>query len=339
MELDNASSHESDPQPLDENPVDLDAEITAADVAESGEHGGASESGEAAQAVSTAEVGAAVASEGDEAVMNQDASELDDPKSIELSEEYTVRWSSLISTTNWEKGKIICQWREALMGSQSPAAAYSDEAWSRRVGGVTPQHVGRLRRVHERFGESYTSYEGIYWSHFLAALEWDDAEMWLEGAVQSQWSVSQMRRTRWESMGGNAADEPKENEVVAVSQDEDYTPVSEVEETTGFADSTRGVAEGPRPDGPDFGDEDQFDASGTTAVSDTDDDLPWDPESSGGSEESPFAKLPSLPVDVSEALEQFKLAIIRHRADSWGEVSKDDVLKALEALRNFTMLS
>ncbi|QDV24272.1 hypothetical protein [Aureliella helgolandensis] len=279
---------------------------------------------------------------GDGATDIASASEIDDPKSLELSEEFIGRWTTLISTTNWEKGQIIQQWREALMGSESPVTAYSDEAWSRRVGGVTAQHVGRLRRVSERFGESHPSYTGLYWSHFLAALDWDDAELWLEGAAQSHWSVSQMRRTRWESMGGDPAKSPSDADIQHATDDEDFTPLSEVEEDNGSG-KDRQVAEGPRSEGPDFGDENDvaLAAQGTeapgTEVEDND-DLPWEEDASSTEPvDSPFARLPSLPVDMAEALEQFKLAIIRHRANSWSEVSQDDCVQGLEALRLFAL--
>ncbi len=289
-----------------------------------------------AEMSSAVEVENAPSDELTEALSGDVPADLDDPKSIELSAEFVGRWSTLISTTNWEKGRIIIQWREALMGSESPAAAYSDEAWSRRVGGVSAQHVGRLRRVSERFGEVYTTYEGIYWSHFLAALEWDDAELWLEGAVQSGWSVSQMRRTRWESMGGKPEEKPVEADVSAASMDEDYEPLSAVDDKEAeLGDSTRAVAEGPRPDGPDFGDDDEFSPDASKASGEADDEA-WDNQP--GDEEKPFASLPSLPVDLAEAVEQFKLGIIRHRADQWSEVSQADVLKALEALKSFASL-
>ena len=113
---------------------------------------------------------------------------------------FVGRWNQLVSNTNWEKGRIIYQWREALVASQAPATEYSDEAWSSRVGGVTGQHVGRLRRVYQRFGQVYEDYPGLYWSHFQASVDWDDAEMWLEGAVQNNWSVSSMRNQRWDTM-------------------------------------------------------------------------------------------------------------------------------------------
>lgn len=260
--------------------------------------------------------------------------ELLDPKSTELSTEFVGRWSQLISTTNWEKGKIIIEWRETLIDSESAAATYSDEAWSQRVGGVTPQHVGRLRRVFERFGASYASYPALFWSHFLAAMDWDDAELWLEGASQSGWSVSQMRRTRWEANGSDPDELPRVAEVASISDDEDYSPLAEVgDEPTGKGDGPRDVSEGPRYDEPDFGDESDVGASGSATTSD-DDDLAWDDPTAQGTE-SPFAKLPSLPVDMAEALEQFKLAIIRHRASSWAEVSRGDVMLALDALKAF----
>lgn len=271
-----------------------------------------------------------------ETVVSSDDSalDLDDPKATELSSDFVGRWSELISTTNWEKGKIIHEWRETLMGNEAPVASYSDEAWSRRVGGVTPQHVGRLRRVFDRFGAEYGSYQGLYWSHFLAALDWDDAEMWLEGASRSKWSVSQMRRTRWESSGSDPSSEPNENDVVAVTHDEDYEPLAEVDGEAGVQDGSRSVAEGPRAEDPDFGDEPDGDFSPADGENLADDDsLPWEDDSTPP--DSPFANLPSLPTDFADALEQFKLAIIRHRADDWSEVEQTDVIKAIDALRVF----
>ena len=141
---------------------------------------------------------------------------------VEASTEYVGRWNRLISTTNWEKGRIICQWREALAGRR-PAASCTDDAWSRQVANVTPQHVGRLRRVFERFGQVFDQYAGLYWSHFQAAIDWPDAEMYLEGAVQNDWSVSQMRHQRWEAMGGSPELKPHDADLIVSEQDEDIS--------------------------------------------------------------------------------------------------------------------
>jgi hypothetical protein len=263
---------------------------------------------------------------------------LEDPKASELSSEFVGRWTKLISTTNWEKGRIIQEWRDALMGSEASPATFSDEAWSRRVGGVSAQHVGRLRRVHERFGDSYASYQGLYWTHFLAAMDWEDAEMWLEGAAQSSWSISEMRRTRWEALGSDPKTQPKDADLRASSDDEDFVPLNEVDPITGEDRDPYGVEQtGPRYDEPDFGDEGE---TASSKSSDDQDDLaPWEDSDTAQAvqEESPFAKLPSLPVDLAEALEQFKLAIIRHRAMAWAEVSQSDVVRTLDALKTFAL--
>ncbi|NOY29586.1 MAG: hypothetical protein GXP28_05240, partial [Planctomycetes bacterium] len=178
------------------------------------------------------------------------ASSVSQEKEVFLSEEKEVvseetatrflgQWNRLVSTTNWEKGSIICGWREALIESGAAVTDYSDEAWAQLVGNVTSQHVGRLRRVNQRFGGDSSQYEGLYWSHLQAALDWDDAEMWLEGAIQNQWSVSQMRGQRWETL--ETSPEARRNEVAAEESeiDEDLAP----EESTDSNAAEKSVAE------------------------------------------------------------------------------------------------
>lgn len=251
-----------------------------------------------------------------------------DPQVQSLSGPFIGAWSQLISTTNWEKGKIISAWREALVDSGASSTAYSDEAWSRSVGGVTSQHVGRLRRVYDRFGSEYASYQGLYWSHFLASLEWEDAEMWLEGAVQSGWSVSQMRTKRWETLGAVEADRPDENEIQSASVDEDFEPLNEIEDEGMSGESA------PLREGPDFGDSDRDELD--AVARDDDDDLPFDAPPVATQElVSPFASLPELPDDVSDAMEALKLAIVRHRSAGWESISQMEMLQVIAALQAF----
>lgn len=49
----------------------------------------------------------------------------------------------------------------------------------------------------------------------------------------------------------------------------------------------------------------------------------------------PFARLPSLPPDVSDAFESFKLAILRHKLGHWRAVDLGDVLTVLDSLKEF----
>jgi len=256
------------------------------------------------------------------------------------SEPFVGQWQGLVSTTNWEKGRIICEWRQALIDTEAPVSEYSDETWTRLVGGVTAQHVGRLRRVHERFGATRAEYQGLYWSHFHAAIDWDDAEMWLEGALQNGWSVSKMRRQRWETLGSLPANEPHDTEIVAAEFDEDYsadTPVdnivvdtvAEVVDGDAFDASTAKPKESRERKSTDSDTEGQG-ADGAAIFSD-------DPEKETVDFVRPFEKLAELPDDVTEAFESFKLVILRHKMDGWRDVSRDDVLASLDALKNLAL--
>ena len=257
--------------------------------------------------------------------------QIDDPETVELAKPFVVSWNSLISTTNWEKGRIIAQWREALISNGASSTEYSDEAWVRRVGGVTAPHVGRLRRVFDRFGSTYESYEGLYWSHFLAALDWDDAPMWLEGAKHEDWSVSAMREKRWEATGAVESQRPNGSEVIEVDMDEDVVlPAQGGGRTREYGDDPDGVASGPRPEGPDFGDEEEFaslDGSPQPKgkLKEDDDDQPQ-------VSIQPFAGLPELPDDLSDAIESLKLAVLRHKTSGWEQTDVETIQQYLDAV-------
>jgi hypothetical protein len=256
----------------------------------------------------------------------------------ETSQEFLGRWTRLVSTTNWEKGRIIHQWREALVAAGAPVELYSDEAWAARVNNVSGQHVGRLRRAFERFGSVYENYSGLFWSHFQAALEWDDAEMWLEGAVQNDWSVADMRRSRGETLG-KVAGESDDTEATALSDqfDEDSDSAEGATSRSNAATSTHSATDsgfsdysGPIHEGPDFGD----DGNGaTTAVSSFADD--GDDQLLAGEPlavQRPFADLPTLPDDLSNIMEELKIAILRHKTTAWQHVQPNEVRAHLEAM-------
>ena len=50
---------------------------------------------------------------------------------------------------------------------------------------------------------------------------------------------------------------------------------------------------------------------------------------------NPFVGLPDLPPDIADALEQFKLSIVRHRASKWADISQKQMLDVLDALKLF----
>ncbi len=249
----------------------------------------------------------------------------------EASTEYVGRWNRLVSTTNWEKGRIIHQWREALRLSGAPAGSFTDEAWSRQVGNVTPQHVGRLRRVYERFGEVFEQYPGLYWSHFQAALEWPDAEMYLEGAVQSDWSVSQMRNQRWEALGGTPELEPRDAEIVTAEVDEDVLASDGGPLPAAISDSLGEVHGTEQPSEHDCGAAPFDDESELSDVAGSVADAPAAPPL------RPFEALPPLPPDLNNAFDLMRLAILNHKVSGWREISRADVLSVLESLKQLAL--
>ncbi len=251
-------------------------------------------------------------------------------ETTEHSVPFIGQWNQLISTTNWDKGQIIQDWRQSLEKSDAPASQYSDEAWSQLVGGVTPQHVGRLRRTHERFGHVCKEYEGLFWSHFYAAIDWDDAEMWLEGAVQSKWSVSKMRQQRWETMGKLPGEEPNAADIVSAEAGEETQSLALSDGTEKPRSNDRDYIEGPVHEGPDFGDEGQGGSGASTATAELDAADAADPIKH-------FEAFDSLPDDVSEAASAFKVAIITHKAAEWEEISREDMVGMLDALKALAM--
>lgn len=261
-------------------------------------------------------------------------------KTTSESKPFIGQWNTLVSTTNWDKGQIICQWRKQLEHEGVKANEYSDEAWSQLVGGVTPQHVGRLRRCFDRFGHVFGEYEGIFWSHFYAALDWDDAEMWLEGAVQSKWSVSAMRKERWETLG-KIGDQPAEGEIVSTEINEETQSLSLSEKPR---NNDRDYIEGPVHEGPDWGDADSPNSSGSKSGSsnetsndaDADSDEPSAPKPHAI---KPFESFTDLPDDVMDAASAFKVSIIKHKAAQWEECPRADLLGMLDALKQLATIA
>lgn len=245
------------------------------------------------------------------------------------SEIFVGEWNRLVSTTNWEKGRIIFEWRQALVESSAPVQAYSDETWARRVGGVSSQHVGRLRRVHERFAATRTTYPTLYWSHFQAALDWNDAELWLEGARLEGWSVAEMRARRWEAHGAPAELKPREEEIVAAELDEDFLAEANAAAALGADPSDLPAIDRAAEDA--GADDDSVGEQEPSA----DDSPAYDDERVPAATAS-LAGFSNLPDDLLESFEACKLAIVRHRLAGWADVTPATVISALEALIDLT---
>jgi hypothetical protein len=257
------------------------------------------------------------------------------PLMDELSNPLVGQWNTLVSTTNWEKGEIINRWRQAIIEAGLPKAAYSDDVWAKRVGNVSPQHAGRLRRVAERFGSKSADYPKLYWSHFQVALDWDDAELWLEGAAQNDWSVAQMKVQRWETLGGADEFKPRDEDIITAEIDEDVNPRNDsfVPNSVNRMSDRTELRTAP--------------ISGAVIVDDTppfrtDDGLLEKREKKPKPKrEAPTTKAvmeslnssAELPADLADALETLKTAVLNHKLSGWKEVSAPKVAGYLESLK------
>lgn len=249
---------------------------------------------------------------------------------------FVGQWNLLISTTNWEKGRIILNWRQALQAEDADPGDYADDAWAQRVGGVSGQHVGRLRRVFERFGLVYEQYEGLYWSHFQVAIDWDDAEMWLEGAAQNRWSVSGMRRQRAATLGEleKESDEAKTEDLAEFDESLEAGMGSPDLPTIG--EKTRRVQAGEPESSPDGSEETP--AAVVEPKVPGDDREPADPPvSSEPRSAQQINDISSLPEDLVDAFEAFKMAILRYRAEPWQTCALEDVTNVLMSLHELAM--
>ena len=251
---------------------------------------------------------------------------------VEASTEYVGRWNRLVSTTNLEKGRIISEWRAALQQADAPAVSYTDDAWSQQVGGVTPQHVGRLRRVYERFGEAHEQYPRLYWSHFQAA------------------SIGPMPKCICKAPSKAIGRSPRcaisvgKQSAASRSCSRTRPILSHPSWTKTFLPATianlppeisESIAEVHGTD--DFSEYDDSEAALFDNTSSASDAMGASVDAPSAPLLRPFESLPPLPADLKEAFELMKLAILAHKVCGWAEIARDDVLSMLESLKQLAL--
>lgn len=99
-----------------------------------------------------------------------------------------------ISRNNWTIGECASQWTARY------AKGRTDDDFGAAVG-MTGDQVYQRRRVHDRFRGVSDTYRNLSWSHFYAALTWDDAEACLDWACENYATVSEMKAWRTAQTG------------------------------------------------------------------------------------------------------------------------------------------
>lgn len=113
------------------------------------------------------------------------------------------RAQKALSHCNWEVGECAATWTKRF------ARGRTDADFAELVG-LSPDQVYQRRRVWETFADVRDSYPSLKWSHFYAALSWDDAAECLQWAEEIQSTVAEMKAWRRAQRGedlSQAADE------------------------------------------------------------------------------------------------------------------------------------
>jgi hypothetical protein len=127
---------------------------------------------------------------------------------IEASEEQLIaRAQDAVSSCRWVVGECAAQWTKRY------ARGRTDADFANSVG-LSPDQVFQRRRVWERFGKDQAEYTKLKWSHFYAALNWDDSVECLLWAEENESTVAEMKAWR-RARRGEDLNEPADDELFA----------------------------------------------------------------------------------------------------------------------------
>ena len=107
------------------------------------------------------------------------------------------------SNAAWMIGQVAAEWIRRHAKGRTDADLAS-------MLGMSPDQVYQRRRVWETFADVRTAFPSLHWSHFFAALTWDDAANCLTWANDVGATVAEMRAwrraQRGEDLGGISLD-------------------------------------------------------------------------------------------------------------------------------------
>ena len=107
----------------------------------------------------------------------------------ETEEQLIQRAQQALSQSNWTVGECAAVWTKRY------AKGRTDADFAVLIG-LSPDQVFQRRRVWETFSDVHQNYAHLKWSHFYAALTWDDAAECLQWADEMQSTVSGMKAWR-----------------------------------------------------------------------------------------------------------------------------------------------
>ena len=107
----------------------------------------------------------------------------------ETEQELVTQAQLAVSRCNWVVGECAAKWTVKY------AKGRTDSDFAAKVG-LSPDQVYQRRRAWETFGDVRESYPALKWSHFYAALGWDDSSDCFAWAQENDATVAEMKAWR-----------------------------------------------------------------------------------------------------------------------------------------------
>ena len=109
----------------------------------------------------------------------------DQPRPEHQFESFVSEAEQILAPTQWEIGRIASECKEVT--------GKTDAELGERIG-LSRDQVQQRRSVWDRFGDDSDMYRNLKWSHFHAAMNWDDAAETLKTADRDDMTVAVMVR-------------------------------------------------------------------------------------------------------------------------------------------------
>ncbi len=132
------------------------------------------------------------------------------PQPTETEEDLIQRAQEALNNCNWVIGECAATWTERY------ARGRTDADFGARIG-LSGDQIYQRRRVWETFSDVHQEYPQLKWSHFYAALNWDDAAECLQWANEMQATIAEMKAWRRAQRGEDLTEQADEQEPAAES--------------------------------------------------------------------------------------------------------------------------
>ena len=247
----------------------------------------------------------------------------------ETEEQLVVRAQQALSRCNWEIGECAALW------TQRYAKGRTDADFGAQIG-LSGDQVYQRRRVWESFADVRSEYPQLKWSHFYAAINWEDAAECLQWANDLGATVAEMKAWRRSQHGEDLSESRSEDEEAPFGLDDEPQYITAatgmVQDVGSDSGNGNGKTSGPRG-------EREATAQAAARQSEADDYAPYGKRARGPAPSGGTATAAAPPLQVikrmTSALEKVDSALTPEVIEAFPEASievQQRFLKALDSL-------